>query len=51
MGNPLDTLWAVSAVDGRYRKDVELLAPLVSEGALNRFRLMVEAAWTLELNF
>lgn len=42
-------IWAISAVDGRYRKDLEVLRPLVSEGALNRFRIMVEASWALEL--
>ncbi len=50
MVESLDSLWAVSAVDGRYRKDLESLRPIVSEGALNRFRMMVEAAWALELS-
>jgi adenylosuccinate lyase len=40
---------AVSPLDGRYRHDLQDLAPHVSEAALNRARLRVEAHWLLEL--
>ena len=46
---PLSSLTAVSPLDGRYRRRVEALAPLVSEFGLIRFRVMVEIEWFLHL--
>ncbi|SMF22262.1 adenylosuccinate lyase [Pseudobacteriovorax antillogorgiicola] len=43
-------LFAVSAVDGRYRSKVEELAPLTSEAGLIANRIRVEAAWLLHLD-
>lgn len=44
-----EQLFAISAVDGRYRSKLEDLAPLVSEAGLIRYRLRVEAEWLLHL--
>ncbi len=38
-------LTAISAVDGRYRRKLEALAPIVSEYGLMRYRVRVECAW------
>ena len=46
----LDPLWAISAVDGRYANKLRPLSPVVSEGALNCYRIRVEAAWLLHLS-
>ncbi|MCX6124043.1 MAG: adenylosuccinate lyase [Proteobacteria bacterium] len=48
-GKSSDRLWSVSALDGRYSADVEVLRPFVSEGALIRARLRIEASWLLHL--
>ncbi len=42
-------LFALSAVDGRYRSKLEALSPLVSEAGLISYRLRVEAEWLLHL--
>ncbi len=44
-----DQLFAISAVDGRYRPKLEALAPHLSEAGLIRYRLRVEAEWLLHL--
>lgn len=44
-----DQLFAISAVDGRYRNKLEALAPHVSEAGLIAYRLRVEAEWVLHL--
>lgn len=41
----VNALTAISAVDGRYRKNVSELAPLVSEFGLIRSRVRIELAW------
>ncbi len=46
---PLDSLTAISPVDGRYRQRVAALAPLVSEFGLMRYRVRVEVEWFLHL--
>ncbi|HLG02046.1 MAG TPA: adenylosuccinate lyase [Bacteroidia bacterium] len=45
----LDSLWAISPVDGRYRKQTEELAAFFSEGALIRYRLRVETEYFIAL--
>lgn len=45
----LQPLTAVSPLDGRYRRRVEALAPIVSEFGLMRYRVRVEVAWLLHL--
>ena len=45
----IDALYAVSALDGRYAEQLTDLQGLVSEGALIRYRIIVEAAWLLHL--
>ena len=48
--NSMETqLFAVSAVDGRYRSKVEELGPITSEAGLIANRIRVEAAWLLHL--
>jgi len=42
-------LWAISPLDGRYRKHLAGLGELTSEGALISYRAKVEAAWLLHL--
>ncbi len=42
-------LHAISPVDGRYRRQVENLAPYFSEAALMRYRVRVEVAYLLHL--
>jgi adenylosuccinate lyase len=44
-----DQLFALSAIDGRYRSKLENLAPLLSEAGLMSFRIRVEAEWILHL--
>lgn len=44
-----DALLAVSAVDGRYRKTVEALAPYLSEYALIKYRVFVESEYLISL--
>ncbi|MBV9697673.1 MAG: adenylosuccinate lyase [Gammaproteobacteria bacterium] len=46
---PLDALDALAPVDGRYRTACEALRPLLSEGALIRERIRIEAQWLLHL--
>jgi len=48
--NQIDPIFAISAVDGRYRSKVEALAPLTSEFGLMRFRVRVECEWFLFLS-
>lgn len=40
---------AISPLDGRYADELKDLAVYVSEGALTRYRIIVEAAWLLHL--
>jgi len=40
---------AISPLDGRYADELKDLAVYVSEGALTRYRIIVEAAWLLQL--
>jgi adenylosuccinate lyase len=42
-------LHAISPVDGRYRRQVESLAPYFSEAALMKYRVRVEVAYLLHL--
>ena len=48
-GPSLEPLTAVSPLDGRYRRRVATLAPIVSESGLMRYRVRVEVAWFLHL--
>ena len=41
----LETLTAISPLDGRYRKRTAALAPIVSEFGLMRYRVRIEAQW------
>src|SRR5580693_4047756 len=43
---PLET---IGPIDGRYRKLTEALAPIFSESALIRYRVMVEAEYLIML--
>jgi adenylosuccinate lyase len=45
----INPLFAVSALDGRYAEQLSGLGAVVSEGALIKYRIIVEAAWLLEL--
>src|ERR1041385_549945 len=45
----IDPLWAISPVDGRYRKQTEELADYFSEGALIRYRLRIETEYFIAL--
>ena len=45
----LTTLTAISPVDGRYRKSVDGLGDFFSEGALIKYRLMVEVEYFIAL--
>ena len=45
----LEELTAISPLDGRYRRRVTALAPIVSEFGLMRCRVRVEVAWFLHL--
>lgn len=47
---PLTELTAISPVDGRYRKKVEVLAPYVSEYGLIKNRLEIEAKFLITLS-
>ncbi len=44
-----EQLFAISAIDGRYRSKLESLAPFLSEAGLITFRVRVEAEWILHL--
>ena len=46
----MSSLLAITALDGRYRDKVKFLAPLVSEFALMRYRVIVECRWFLHLS-
>ena len=46
---PLRSLDALSPIDGRYARSAEPLRPLLSEAALIRERLQIEAEWLLHL--
>ena len=46
----LESLTAISPLDGRYRQRVAALAPIVSEFGLMRFRVRAEVAWFLFLS-
>jgi adenylosuccinate lyase len=46
---PLRSLDALSPIDGRYARSAEPLRPLLSEAALIRERLKIEAEWLLHL--
>jgi adenylosuccinate lyase len=43
-------LYAVSALDGRYSDQLDGLGAIVGEGALIRYRVIVEAAWLVHLS-
>ena len=45
----LQTLTAISPLDGRYRKRLELLSTHASEYGLIKYRVQVEIAWFLFL--
>jgi adenylosuccinate lyase len=45
----IDPLWAISPVDGRYRKQTEELLAYFSEGALIRYRLRIETEYFIAL--
>ena len=45
----LNSLMAISAIDGRYRNKVNELSPIVSEYGLIRSRVQVESEWLLFL--
>ena len=49
MNMELDTLFAISPVDGRYRSKTEPLAHYYSEYALIRYRIMVEVEYFIAL--
>ncbi len=42
-------LWAITPLDGRYASQIESLRPIISEAALIKRRLQVEAHWLLHL--
>ncbi len=44
-----EPFFAISPLDGRYREKIAVLAPLVSEAGLTRFRVAVECHWLLHL--
>lgn len=46
----LDTLNAISPIDGRYRKATDVLAGYFSESALIRYRVMVEVEYFIALS-
>lgn len=46
---PLNTLTAISPLDGRYRTKVDNLGEIVSEFGLIRYRLFVEICWLMFL--
>ena len=46
----MNTLNAVSPVDGRYRSKTEPLADFFSEGALIRYRVRVEVEYFIALS-
>ena len=46
----MDTLQAISPIDGRYRKHTELLARFFSEAALIRYRIVVEGEYLIALS-
>lgn len=45
----LDSLYALSPIDGRYRDEVAHLAPFLSEAALMRYRIYVEVEYLIAL--
>ena len=49
LGSDQWELWAISPLDGRYRKHLAGLGDLIGEGALISYRTKVEAAWLLHL--
>ncbi|MFY9707641.1 MAG: adenylosuccinate lyase [Desulfobacterales bacterium] len=49
MASTLTPLTAISPVDGRYRKSTERLSAFFSEGALIKYRLMIEVEYFLAL--
>jgi adenylosuccinate lyase len=46
----MDTLEAISPIDGRYRKNTEPLAPFFSEKALMRYRIIMEGEYLISLS-
>ena len=46
----MDTLQAISPIDGRYRKHTEPLARFFSEAALIRYRIVVEGEYLIALS-
>lgn len=45
----IDALEAISALDGRYAEQLAGLGSIVGEGALIRYRIVVESSWLLHL--
>jgi adenylosuccinate lyase len=45
----IDSLWAISPVDGRYSKQTEALSAYFSEAALIRYRLRIETEYFIAL--
>ena len=45
-----NNLFAVSPLDGRYTDQLDGLGSIVGEGALIRYRIIIEAAWLLHLS-
>jgi adenylosuccinate lyase len=43
----IDSIFAISAIDGRYRSKVENLAHITSEFGLIKYRTEVECQWVL----
>ena len=41
----MDSIYALSPLDGRYAKSVEALRPIFSEYGLMKFRVQVELSW------
>ena len=46
----LDSIFAITAIDGRYRSKVENLAHITSEFGLIKYRTEVECQWVLFLS-
>ncbi len=49
MTEPVNSLTALSALDGRYRSKIESLAPIASEFGLMGYRVAVECRWFAHL--
>ena len=45
-----DSLFALSPLDGRYRREIQALVPYMSEAALFRYRVRVEVEYLIFLS-